>query len=399
MLLEVDHVSFLVIVLMAAVAGTLSGLIQPRLIVPVVVLEVVIGIIVGPQVLDLVVSDSFTEFFRDLGLAMLFFFAGYEIDFERLRGLPLRLGAGGWVLSLALAYGIGAVLIALGIGGSLVFLGAAMATTAIGTLIPILGDAGEMETRFGRFLLGAGAVGEFGPILIVTLLFSSTTTLEAGALLILFVLLAVVGAAIAMGSVGKGWNLIERTLHSSSQLPIRVIVVIIFGLVALAAELGIDLLLGGFVAGIIVSLALRDREVEALDSKLEAIGYGFLIPFFFIVTGVEFDLDSLTDDPIRLLELPLFLAIFLVVRGLPAMLLYRRVLDLRDRYALAVFSATQLPLVVAITTIAVSKDEMASGTAAALVGAAVLSTAILPITGLRLRGNVLPDPLRREAPR
>jgi Kef-type K+ transport system membrane component KefB len=353
----------------------------------VVVIEIVAGIIVGPEVLDLAKSDEFIDFFSDLGLGMLFFFAGYEIDFERIRGVPLRLAVLGWFLSLALAYGLGGLLELSGLVLSLVFTGSAMATTAIGTLIPILGDAGELRTRFGTYLLGAGAVGEFGPILLITLVFSTKSAAANAALLVCFVLLAVATAVVAVGGTGRGWPMIERTLETSSQLAIRFAVVLVFALGTLAASLGLDLLLGGFVAGVIARLALRGHEVRVFESKLTAVGYGFFIPFFFITSGLEFNLSALTDDPIRLLELPLFLALFLVVRGVPALLLYRRELDHPDRSALALFSATQLPLVVAITSIAIEEGHMRSSTAASLVGAAILSTMIFPLFGLRLRGE------------
>ena len=385
MITEVDTQSFLVIVLVAAVAAGIAGVLPRRWAVPVVVLEILLGIVVGPEVLDIAEPDSFTEFFSNLGLGMLFFFAGYEIEFRLIRGRPIQLAALGWLISLVLGWGIAGLFILAGDHDALIFLGAAMATTAIGTLIPILRDAGEMRTRFGTLLLAAGAAGEFGPILIVTLLFSTKTTLASAAILVAFVALAVIAAAAAVRSVGRTWNLIERTLETSSQLAIRATVVIIFALVALATQLGLDLLLGGFVAGIIVSLALRDREVEVLESKLNAVGYGFLIPFFFVYTGISFDIGALFDSWLLALGVPVFLLCFLIVRGLPAVLLYARELDLRSRITLAIFSATELPLVVAITTIAVERGEMSSGTAASLVGAAVLSTAILPLIGLRRR--------------
>ena len=179
---------------------------------------------------------------------MLFFFAGYEIDFDRIKGRPLLLGVIGWALSLALAYSIGGLLAAAGIVISLLYTGSAMATTAIGTLIPILSDAGELRTRFGTKLLAAGAMGEFGPILLITLVFSTRGTISNAAILLAFVAVAVATAFVAMSEVRRGWGLIERTLETSGQLAIRVAVVLIFALVALASELGLDLLLGGFVA-------------------------------------------------------------------------------------------------------------------------------------------------------
>src|SRR5213593_352376 len=155
----VDATSFLVIVAFAAVAGVIVAVLAPRLVLPVIVVELILGIAIGPQGAELADVDAFTNFFGNLGLGMLFFFAGYEIDFDRIRGRPLEMGALAWALSLALAYGVGGILAAAGIVLSLLYTGSAMATTAIGTLIPILSDAGELRTRFGTYLLGAGAVG------------------------------------------------------------------------------------------------------------------------------------------------------------------------------------------------------------------------------------------------
>jgi len=385
---DVDTASFLAIGFTAALAATLVTFGGRWVFVPVVVLELLLGILIGPDVLGLADSDQFIQFFSNLGLGMLFFFAGYEIDFERIRGTPLQLALAGWAISLVIAYALGGVLVATGLVISTLFVGSAMATTAIGTLIPILADADELKTRFGTYLLAAGAVGEFGPILLITILFSTGTALGSAAILLLFVVVAVFAAVFAVRFVGAGWERIEGALETSSQLPVRISVVLVFALAYLASDLGLDLLLGGFVAGIITRLALRGREVRIFESKLSAVGYGFLIPFFFVVSGVNFDASALVANPRRAVLVPIFFLLFLVVRGVPAMLLYRRVLEARDRAALAFFSATELPLVVAITTIAVAKGEMRTTTSAALVGAAVLSTAVYPLLGLRMRGSV-----------
>lgn len=381
----IDEVSLLVIVGVAALAGVATMLLAPRLTIPVVVLELLLGIIVGPEVAGIAEVDPTTDFLGNLGLGMLFFFAGYEIDFNRIRGQPLNLAAIGWALSLVLAYGIGGALAAAGVVLSYLYTGSAMATTAIGTLIPILRDAGELRTRFGSYLLAAGAIGEFGPILLVTLILSTTNPLHEAAILVLFVALAVITGVLAVRSAWKGWPLVERAFETSSQLAVRLAVVLVFGLVALAAELGLDLLLGGFVAGMITRVALRGREVSVFDSKLTAVGYGLLIPFFFVTSGMNFDLDALTSSASGMLKLPLFLALFLLVRGTPALLLYRGTLAARERLALAFFSATELPLVVAITTVATETGHMESSTAAGLVGAAIISALIYPLIALRLR--------------
>jgi Kef-type K+ transport system membrane component KefB len=388
-LITVDSESFLTVVTVAALAALLGGLAARRMVVPVVVLEILLGILVGPELLNLAQPDAFLEFFAGLGLGMLFFFAGFEIDFERLRGVPLRLGLLGWVISLALAYSIGGLLALAGVVLSLLFTGTAMATTAIGTLLPILGDAGELRTRFGRYVLAAGAMAEFGPIVLITVVFSAKSATSNALILLAFVAGSVAAAVIGVRGMVRGWGLIERTLETSGQLAVRLAVVMVFALGTLAASLGLELLLGGFLAGVIVRVALRGREIEVLESKLTAVAYGFFIPFFFVVSGIKLNLNALTDD---LLKLPLFLALFLVVRGVPAVALYRRLLDRRDRLALAFYSATELPLVVAITTIAVERGHMRSSTAASLVGAAVLSTAIYPLVAVRLRANRVPAP-------
>ena len=268
---------------------------------------------------------------------------------------------------------------------SFLYTGSALATTAIGTLIPILRDNRELETGFGRYLLAAGAAGEFGPILLVTLVLSTTQPLHEAAILAAFVALAVALAVFSVRMAWRGVPVLERTLESSSQLAVRISVLLIFGLVTLAGQLGLDLLLGGFVAGMITRAALRGHEMQALESKLTALGFGLLIPFFFVTSGMALDLDALVSSAGAMVKVPLFLALFLIVRGVPALVLYRGVLERRDRFALAFFSATALPMVVAITTVAQDTGHMRASTAAALVGAAMLSTLIYPLVALALR--------------
>ncbi len=382
--IDVDAGSFFAIVVVAAVSAIIVAAVPKRFAPPVVVLELILGILIGPEILDLAKTDEFIDFFSNLGLGMLFFFAGYEIDFDRIKGLPMKLGALGWVLSVGLAYGIGGILAAAGIIVSFLYTGSAMATTAIGTLIPILRDNGELKTRFGTYLLAAGGAGEFGPILLVTLVLSTTNPLHEAVILLGFVALALVLAVGSIRYAWRGWPALERTFEASSQLAVRVTVVLVFGLVLLAGELGLDILLGGFVAGMITRLALKGQEVRIFESKLTAVGFGFFVPFFFVTSGIAFDLEALGSAE-AIAKLFLFFALFLVVRGAPALLLYRGVLSARDRAALAFYSATELPLVVAITTIATETGNMKTSTAAGLVGAAMLSTLVFPFVGLALR--------------
>jgi Kef-type K+ transport system membrane component KefB len=382
-----DATDFLIVAAVASIAGTVAALLGGRgLLVPTVVIELLLGVVIGPEVLGLDTS-SLLEFFSDLGLGMLFFFAGYEIDLRRIAGHPLRLGMLGWALSLALAYTLGGVLAATGVVLSLLFTGSALATTAIGTLIPILSDSGQLRSRFGTYLLAAGAVGEFGPILLITLFLSAQSTVHNAIILAAFMALAVGVAVLAVRSSGRTIPLLERTIEKSSQLAVRWIVVLVFALAALAAELGLDLLLGGFAAGVVTRQVLTEREIPSFDARLTAVAFGVFIPFFFVVSGMQLDVAALFSSLGSIAKMFLFFALFLVVRGVPALVLYRGVLEPRQRLSLAFFQSTQLPLVLAITALAQEGGHMTASTAASLVGAAVLSTLCFPLLGLRFGGD------------
>jgi Kef-type K+ transport system membrane component KefB len=387
-LLVVRPAAFLAIIIAAAMAATFVALASSRgLVIPVVVVELLLGVVIGPHVLGFHVN-GFTSFFSDLGLALLFFFAGYEIEPGRIRGEPLRLGLIGWGISLALAYSLAGVLSLVGVVLSALYTGSALTTTAIGTLIPILSDSGELRTRFGVFLLAAGAVGEFGPLLVITLVLSSQGTLHNALILLAFIAIAVLLGVATGRSSRFTIPLFERTLESSSQLAVRWIMVLIFALVLIAYHLGLDLLLGGFAAGLITRHMLEGRDARVFESKLTAIAFGAFVPFFFVVSGMNLDLPALFGSVGSVAKMFLFFVLFLVVRGLPALLLYRRVLGRTDRLALGFMSSTQLPLVLAITTLATAGGHMRASTAAALIGGAVLSTLCYPVIGLRLRGDI-----------
>jgi Kef-type K+ transport system membrane component KefB len=366
------------VILAAAVAAVLLAELLRRLRLPVVVLEIVLGILIGPQVLHWASVHPIIDALSQLGLALLMFLAGFEADPARIRGRPLNLALAGWAVSLLLAFGAAAVLVATGRVLSALIVGLALATTALGTLLPILSDGGLLETRFGTFVLAAGTVGEFGPIVAIALLLTSDAPLHTAVLLVVFVAITVSAAFIAMRpqppQVGA---LLQKHLHTSAQLPVRVVVLLLFVLVWLADELRLDVLLGAFAAGAIVRLASAGVDVQPLQSKVEGIGFGFLIPLFFVVTGMNFDLDALLASAEAMLRLPLFLLLFLLVRGLPA-LLYGKDLPRNQLLPFALMSATALPLVVVITHIGVQTERMTSANAAALVGAAMASVMLYP---------------------
>ena len=384
-----DLTDLFVILAVATVVPLLVDALSGHVRFPGVVLEIFIGIIVGPSLLGWVADGPLVELIANLGLAMLMFLAGYEIDFLRVRGKPLTLALTGWALSVAIGIGLAIVLDAW-LDLSWTYVGLAVSTTAIGTLLPILRDSGEVATRLGTFLLAAGAVGEFGPIVAVSLVLQGGRPGRTIVVLLIFAAIAVAGIVLATRPrPARFARVVGATLATSSQFAVRVAMLLLLGLVWSAEELGLDILLGAFAGGLIFRQFVRggpEHEHGTVESKLDGIGFGFLIPIFFVVSGVRFDAQALFSDWGTLILLPLFLLLFLVCRGVPSVLLYREVLDQRQRGALAFYSATQLPLVVVISTLGVEAKQLSSGTAAAMVGAGMLSVLIYPLVAVRIRG-------------
>lgn len=385
--MEINREDIFVVAAVAAASPILADL-SRRVRVPIVVAEIGLGIIVGPQLLDIASTDDFIDGLSTLGLAFLFFLAGLEIEFEKIRGMPLRLGALGWGISLALGMALALSLWLTGVVDAPILVGLALTTTALGTLMPILRDSGILAERFGGFVLGAGAVGEFGPVVIVSVILA----LEAGEpwrTALLFVFAAVVMIAMLVATRAQPdriVRLIESTMSTSGQVAVRLTLMVLVGLAVLASEFGLDVILGAFAAGIIVGFVTRGgTESGEFEAKLDALGYGFLIPIFFISTGMDFDLDALLESPSAIALVPGFALLFLVARGVPAWLLYRGELETTDRRALALLSASALPLLVAITEIGTETGVMRTEEAVALVGAGMLSVLVFPLVALALR--------------
>lgn len=379
--------ALLIILLVASLAPLLNE--RPlRLGLPLVVLELLFGILIGPQVLDLVAAEGAIPTLSALGLSFLFFLAGMELDFSTLRGAPLRLGALGWLLSLGLALAAAHGLAAAGIITDPLLIAVALSATAIGTLLPILRDAKAIDSAFGRFVLGAGAIGEFGPIILFSLISAGDAGVaQRSALLLTFVFIALASAGLALRlRPPRVVDLLSRTLHSTSQLPVRVSILLLGAMVVLADVFGLNLLLGAFAAGAVVGLVARGPDAEPFRHKLDAVGFGFLIPIFFVVSGTQIDVAALAASPLSLMRVPLFLLLLLAIRGLPA-LLYRRHLRVRERFALALMSATSLPLIVVIAGIGKATGQIQPENAAALVGAGILSVLIFPLLAGALRSR------------
>lgn len=380
-----NYIPTLVLIAGAAVLAPIVSEQTRGLRIPSVVIELIFGIIIGPDVLKLAKATDVTDALANIGLTFLMFLAGFELDLQRIVGRPLNRAAVGWVISLGLALAFSFALVATGFALNTLIIGLSLTTTALGTLLPVLTDAGALSTPFGALVLGVGTVGEFGPVMLVAVLLTGSDPGASVALLVAFIVIATITALLATRvHPPKFIALLRRHMHSSAQLPVRVSVFLVLVLVYLASELGLDVLLGAFSAGIVVSVFTHGTDRRTFASKLDAIGFGFLIPIFFIVSGTRFDLNALLNKPSTSLRLLLFVVLLLIVRGLPAMLLYVRDTNLYERISLALFSATGLPLIVVITTIGTSEGKMRPENAAALVGAGVVSVLVFPATGLRL---------------
>jgi Kef-type K+ transport system membrane component KefB len=394
--------SLLLIFTIAAVAPLLCEWV-PRIRLPLVVLEIGLGILVGPQVLGWATPGPLIDELGRFGLAALFFLAGFEIDFPAIRGRPIAMAALGWLVSLVICLGVGFSLQGCGIVDSGLIVGAALATTALGALVPILRDAREINTHFGAYAVASGAVGEFAPLVLMALVLSTGEGEHGGSLwlMLLFTGITVIGALIALKYRPPSLIVvIQEKMDTSAQLPVRLAVLVLASLVILARDLGLDSILGAIAAGVLVSLASPGKHGEAVRRKLDGIGFGFLVPIFFVTTGLHFDLQALLTSRLALLQVPLFLTLFFVVRGLPALWIARHDLDIRSRLALGFLSATELPLVIAIAAIGVRSGRLKPDTAASLIGAGMASVLLFPITALTLRRMALAEvdaPSEKEA--
>ena len=380
--------SLLVIAAAAVFAPILAELVR-RWRVPSVLFELLLGILIGPSLLGLATSGDFVSYLSILGLSFLFFLAGYEIDVGEIRGSPLRRAATSWGATLVLGLLVGVVLMLSGEAVSALLVGLCLTSTALGTLLPMMRDRGLLHTSFGSLLVAAGSVGEFAPILAVTLLLSSGSPLHEAVLMIAFVAVAISLAYVASRPhPPRAIEVMQRHLSTSTQLPVRVVLLMVTLMVVLAADLGLDTLLGAFSAGLIARIALRHTEAKALMPRLESLGFGFLIPVFFIVSGMKFDAEALVQDPSLVLLALGFLVLMLAVRGLPALAVYRGLLDTRHRGALMFLQSTALPLIVVITEIGLSTHRMRPENATALVAAGMLSVLLFPLAGFSLLGDL-----------
>jgi Kef-type K+ transport system membrane component KefB len=386
--MELAFTNLLIIVAVGFAAPLALGFF-PAVRLPSVVLEIVAGIVVGPAVLGWVAVDEPVRVFATVGLAYLLFLAGLEVDFARLRGRVLRLALVGFVVSLGIAIVVGLLLKAGGFVSQPLFVAIVLSATSLGVLVPVLKDVGEINSTFGQLIIASATIADFATVILLSLFFSreaGSTTSKVILLAGLFVVAVLVALLIAgIEHSRRLGEVLRRLQDTTAQIRIRAAFVLLIGLVALATNLGLEVILGAFIAGAIISLVDRDRAMTHPDfrRKLESAGFGIFIPVFFVTTGVRYDLDALTADTSTILHVPVFLAALVAVRGLPA-LLYRPVIA-RERLPVAVLmQATSLPFIVAATAVGLALDVVSPANAAALIAAGLLSVVIFPAASLVL---------------
>ena len=369
--------TLLVAATVAALAPVLVALLPgPRI--PQVVVLLAGGVLVGPQVLGWADRTSI-DLLANVGLGFLFLLAGYELDLHLFRERPGRLAIVAWLVTVALAAATVGVLAAIGFVRAFVPVALGLTTTALGTLLPILRDNDMLGGRFGRYLLAAGAVGELFPVFAIAVFLGADNKFVAlGSLVAVGILAVVLSFAPRLVRGNRLERILQEGEGSTAQTTVRWTVVLLLLLLLIAEEFGLDVVLGAFLAGIVLR-RWAPGDVHSLEVKLDTIGYGFFIPLFFVASGMSLDIRSIAEAPLRLL---VFFVLLLAVRGVPALFLYRDALPPVRRVQLMFLTATALPLLVALAEIGLRNGTMLPENAAALVGAGALSVLVFPMAAV-----------------
>jgi Kef-type K+ transport system membrane component KefB len=385
---EIDFTGVLLVSAVAFTAPLFLGL-APALRLPSVVLELVAGIAIGPAGLGWVELDEPIQVLALIGLAFLLFLAGLEIEFDRLRGPKLRIAGIAFGLSFGIAVVVGFILSAAGQVDTPLLVAIILVATSLGVVVPVLKDGGQVSSDFGQLVIAAASIADFGAVILLSLLFSREST-GTGAKLILLGGFFLVAAAALLALVGAERShrlsaLLLRLQDTTAQIRIRGAFLLLAAFVAVAASLGLEAILGAFLAGAVLSLVDRDRMMThpQFRAKLESVGYGVFIPFFFVASGIQFDLGALFGSASTLARVPLFLALLLLVRGLPA-ILYRPALGTRQAAVAGLLQATSLPFIVAASMIGIELGLIDAATGAALIAAGLLSVLIFPLAALTI---------------
>lgn len=378
-----ELISLFVIVLIAALCPIVAKLV-PNKLVPETVFLLVAGALLGPYMADVIILSDSVDMLSELGMAFLFLLAGYEIEPKNITGPQGKRGLVTWLVTIALAFLVVRFLTDFSVSGiDGIAVAIALTTTALGALMPILKERGLLGSELGDSVLAYGTWGELGPIFAMALLLSSRHTWQTFLILVAFVALAVVVAVIPARAKKAGTRLyrfMQANADSTSQTMMRATVLLLVGLVTVSAVFELDVVLGAFAAGFVLRHVLPEGD-ESLELKLEGIGYGFLIPVFFIVSGAKIDLTAVAAQPVMLVA---FIAALLLIRMVPIAVSLStssatRSMPWHNRLSVAFYCTTALPLIVAVTSMATKAGAMPASTASVLVAAGAVTVFLMPL--------------------
>ncbi len=381
--MTVDFISLAVITLAAFLCPLFAAAIPGKPISETVFL-LIVGMVCGPHVLGLVSLSDAVDLLSELGLAFLFLLAGYEIDPKSVIGPDGKRGLATWCVSIVAAFGAVSLWPAFSVNSiDGIAVAIALTTTAIGTLLPILEEREILPTRIGQEVVSYGTWGELAPVLAMTLLLSTRAEWRTILVLVVFLALAVLVAVVpkrARDAGGRVFRFVQNNAETNSQMLVRTVTMLLVGLTALAEIFDLDIVLGAFAAGFILRYVIPEGS-EAMEGKLRAIGYGFFIPLFFIVSGAKIDVTAIAANPVLLV---VFIALLLVVRALPIYLSLTtsaatRDLGFNEKLTIALYCTTALPLIVAVTTVAVNAGAMTQATSSVLVAAGGITVLLMPL--------------------
>jgi Kef-type K+ transport system membrane component KefB len=367
-------------ILAAAVLAPLLAEIPLRFQVPIVVLEILLGIAIGPHALNLVQFDGFVETMFTFGMAATLFMGGLELDFADIKGRPIFLAVGGWAASVLLSVIIVGLLRMVPTVHAPWMLALAMCTTGLSVVAPGFRDSGQLATPFGRYVLAAGTLGEIGPIFAMSLLLSQRYSVwQESGFLLAFLLIIAVAFAVGMGArPPKLLEILSRHMNKTTQLPVKMALLMLAGLLLLGEKFGLETFSGAFAAGMILAVATRGGRGGVLREKMETLSFGWFYPFFFVGAGIQFEVGALVHDMPTMLLVPVFALLFLIVRGVPVFL-YRGQIGGPQRLPFALSSAVpSLTIIVVITEIGTRVKLMNPNVAAAIIGAAMLAVLLFP---------------------
>ena len=400
-----SFIPLLIVVLLAFLVPVLLTRFR-RIGIPVVVGEIIAGIIVGQSGFQLVGANQVLEILSILGFSLLMFLSGLEIDFSSILSGSSSQRTGWFQRLLENALVLGVMLFLITFGGALLtgllvhrldlvsepwIMALVLSTTSLGVVVPVLKERGLTGTRYGQSILAAALVADFASILAISvyvLLRSKGLTVEILLILVLFAVFVAVHRLTALFQKHLPTErILERLASPTSQIKLRGAIALALIFIALAESLGIENILGAFLAGVILSMASSNSS-STLRLKLDGIGYGFFIPIFFIMVGVRFDLPSLLKSREAILLVPFMLVAAYLIKVIPTLLM-RRLFSWRQTFAAGFLLSSRLSLIIAAAAIGLELGIISAALNASIILVAVITCTASPILFNLLMGQTI----------